>query len=142
MTAAKDEEISRAIIEAIQKVDPDLVIYCMRASTTYEVARKMDQPVATEFFADRDYSDEGQIVFTRKVTEELDPEGVAERVVRGITESKVETVNGNDIDIPSDSVCVHSDTPGAVELAKAIVQKLGENDVEIRPLGRAKQRVS
>ena len=142
MTAAKDEEISRAIIEAIQKVDPDLVIYCMRASTTYEVARKMDQPVATEFFADRDYNDEGQIVFTRKVTEELDPEEVAERVVRGITESKVETVEGNDIDIPSDSVCVHSDTPGAVELAKAIVQKLEENDVEIRPLGRAKQRVS
>jgi 5-oxoprolinase (ATP-hydrolysing) subunit A len=142
MTAARDEEISRAIIEAIQKVDPELILYCMRASMTYEVARKMDQPVATEFFADRDYNDEGQIVFTRKVTEELDPEGVGDRVVRGIVEGKVETVNGNDIDIPSDSVCVHSDTPGAVELAKAIVQKLGENDVEIRPVGRARQRVS
>jgi len=98
--------------------------------------------VATVFFTDRDYNDEGQIVFTRKVAEALNPEEVAERVVRGITEGKVETVNGNDIEVPSDSVCVHSDTPGAVELAEAIVRKLKENDVEIRPLGRAGQRVS
>ena len=142
MAAARDEEISRAIIEAIQKADPDLLIYCMHSSVTYEVAKKMDQPVATEFFADRDYNDEGQIVFTRKVTEELDPEEVGDRVVRGLTEGKVTTVNGNDIDIPSDSVCVHSDTPGAVKLAQTIVRKLEENDIEVRPLGRAKQRVS
>jgi 5-oxoprolinase (ATP-hydrolysing) subunit A len=142
MTAAKDEEISRAIIEAIQKVDPGLVIYCMRASATPEVAKKMDQPVATEFFADRDYNDEGQIVFTRTVTEELDPEEVGDRVVKGLTEGKVTTVNGKDIEIPSDSVCVHSDTPGVVRLAEAIVRKLEENDIEVRPLGRAKQKIS
>jgi UPF0271 protein len=142
MTAARDEEISRAIIEAIQKVDPALVLYCMRASVTYDLAKKMDQPVATEFFADRDYNDEGQIVFTRKVTEELDPEEVGDRVVRGLTEGKVTTVSDKDIEIPSDSVCVHSDTPGAVELAEAIVRKLKENDIEVRPLGRAEQKIS
>lgn len=142
MTAARDEEISRAIIEAIQKVDPDLVIYCMSASVTYEVAKKMDQPVATEFFADRDYNDEGRIVFTRKVTEELNAEEAGDRVVRSVVEGKVTTLNGNDIEIPADSVCVHSDTPGAVELAKAIVRKLAENDIEIRPLGRASQKIS
>jgi 5-oxoprolinase (ATP-hydrolysing) subunit A len=142
MSAARDEEVSRAIIEAIQKVDPDLGIYCMHSSVTYEVAKKMDQPVVTEFFADRDYNDEGQIVFTRKVTEELNPEEVGDRVVRGLTEGKVTTVNGSDIDIPSDSVCVHSDTPGAVKLAQAIVRKLEENDIEVRPVGRAKQKTS
>jgi 5-oxoprolinase (ATP-hydrolysing) subunit A len=142
MTAARDEEVSRAIIEAIQKVDPDLGIYCMHSSVTYEVAKKMDQPVVTEFFADRDYNDEGQIVFTRKVTEELNPEEVGDRVVRGLTEGKVTTVNGSDINIPSDSVCVHSDTPGAVKLAQAIVRKLEENDIEVRPVGRAKQKTS
>ena len=142
MRAARDEEISRAIIEAIQKVDPDLLIYCMQASVTYELAKQMDQPVATEFFADREYNDEGQIVFTRKVTEELDPEEVGDRVVRVITEGKVTTESGKDIDIPSDSVCVHSDTPGAARLAEAIVRKLKENDIEVRPLGRAKQKLS
>jgi len=142
MVAARDEEVSRAIIGAIQRVDSGLSIYCMHASVTYDLAREMDQPVITEFFADREYGDDGQIVFTRKVTEESDPDEVADRVVRGVTEGKVTTVNGKDIDIPSDSVCVHSDTPGAARLAEAIVRKLAENDVEVRPPGRAGQRTA
>ena len=142
MAAARDAELSRAMIQVIQRVDPGLVLYCMRASETYRVANEMDQPVATEFFADREYGDSGQIVFTRKVTREADPEEVAERVLRGISEGKVRTVDGNDIEIAADSVCVHSDTPGAARLAEAIVRKLDENGIEIRPFGRAGQRIS
>jgi UPF0271 protein len=142
MVAARDEELSRAIIEAIQRVDPGLLLFCMQASVTYQLAQKMDQPVVAEFYADREYNDEGQIVFTRSVAEELDPEEVGDRVVRAITEKKVKTESGKDIDVASDSVCVHGDTPGAVRLAEVIARKLGENDIEIRPLGRAQQRIS
>ena len=142
MVAARDEELSRAIIEAIQRVDPGLLLFCMRASVTYELARKMDQPVVAEFYADREYNDDGQIVFTRSVAEELDPEEVGDRVVRAVTEKKVKTESGRDIDVASDSVCVHGDTPGAVRLAEAIARKLGENGIEIRPLGRAQQEIS
>ena len=142
MVAARDEELSRAIIEAIQRVDPGLLLFCMRASVTYELARKMDQPVVAEFYADREYNDDGQIVFTRSVAEELDPEQVGDRVVRAVTEKKVKTESGRDIDVASDSVCVHGDTPGAVRLAQAIARKLKENDIEIRPLGRAQQKIS
>lgn len=142
MVAARDEELSRAIIEAIQRVDPGLLLFCMRASVTYELAQKMDQPVVAEFYADREYNDDGQIVFTRSVAEELDPEEVGDRVVRAVTEKKVTTESGRDIDVASDSVCVHGDTPGAVRLAEAITRKLKENDIEIRPLGRARQKIS
>jgi UPF0271 protein len=142
MVAAHDVELSRAIIEAIQRVDPGLYLFCMRASLTYELARKMDQPVAAEFYADREYNDEGQIVFTRAVTEELDPEEVGDRVVRAVIEGKVKTESANDIEVASDSVCVHGDTPGAVKLAEAIARKLEDNGVEIRPLGRARQEIS
>jgi UPF0271 protein len=142
MVAARDEELSRAIIEAIQRVDPGLLLFCMRASVTYQLAQKLDQPVVAEFYADREYNDDGQIVFTRSVAEELDPEEVGDRVVRAVTEKKVKTESGRDIDVVSDSVCVHGDTPGAVRLAEAIARKLGENDIEIRPLGRAQQRIS
>jgi UPF0271 protein len=142
MVAARDEELSRAIIEAIQRVDSGLLLFCMRASVTYQLAQKMDQPVVAEFYADREYNDDGQIVFTRSVAEELDPEEVGNRVVRAVTEKKVKTESGKDIDVASDSVCVHGDTPGAVRLAEAIARKLGENDIEIRPLGRAQQRIS
>ena len=142
MVAARDEELSRAIIEAIQRVDPGLLLFCMQASVTYQLAQKMDQPVVAEFYADREYNDGGQIVFTRSVAEELDPEEVGDRVVRAVTEKKVKTESGKDIDVASDSVCVHGDTPGAVRLAEVIARKLGENDIEIRPLGRAQQRIS
>jgi UPF0271 protein len=142
MVAARDEELSRAIIEAIQRVDPGLLLFCMQASVTYQLAQKMDQPVVAEFYADREYNDEGQIVFTRSVAEELNPEEVGDRVVRAVTEKKVKTESGRDIDVASDSVCVHGDTPGAVRLAEGIARKLGENDIEIRPLGRAQQRIS
>jgi UPF0271 protein len=142
MVAARDEELSRAIIGAIQEVDPALVLYCMQASKTYELAREMGQPVAREFFADREYNDEGQIVFTRRIAEELDAEEMAERALRGVTEGRVKTVDGNDVEVGADSICVHSDTPGVVKVAEAIVRKLGENGVEIRPVGRAEQRVS
>ena len=142
MVAARDEELSRAIIEAIQRVDPGLLLFCMQASVTYQLAQKMDQPVVAEFYADREYNDDAQIVFTRSVAEELDPEEVGDRVVRAVTEKKVKTESGKDIDVASDSVCVHGDTPGAVRLAEAIARKLGENDIEIRPLGRARQEIS
>jgi UPF0271 protein len=142
MVAARDQELSRAIIEAIQRVDPGLLLFCMQASVTYQLAQKMDQPVVAEFYADREYNDDAQIVFTRSVAEELDPEEVGDRVVRAVTENKVKTESGKDIEVTSDSVCVHGDTPGAVRLAEAIARKLGENGIEIRPLGRAKQRIS
>jgi UPF0271 protein len=54
----------------------------------------------------------------------------------------VKTESGNDIEVASDSVCVHGDTPGAVRLAETIARKLAENDIEIRPLGRAQHKVS
>jgi UPF0271 protein len=142
MVAARDEELSRAIIEAIQRVDPGLLLFCMQASVTYQLAQKMDQPVVAEFYADREYNDDAQIVFTRSVAEELDPEEVGNRVVRAVTEKKVKTESGKDIEVASDSVCVHGDTPGAIRLAEAIARKLGENGVEIRPLGRAQQKIS
>ena len=142
MVAARDEELSRAIIEAIQRVDSGLLLFCMQASVTYQLAQKMDQPVVAEFYADREYNDDAQIVFTRSVAEELDPEEVGDRVVRAVTEKKVKTESGKDIDVASDSVCVHGDTPGAVRLAEAIARKLGENGIEIRPLGRAQQEIA
>jgi 5-oxoprolinase (ATP-hydrolysing) subunit A len=142
MVAARDEELSRAIIEAIQRADPGLYLFCMRASVTYELARRLGQPVAAEFYADREYNDEGQIVFTRSLAEELDPQEVGDRVVRAVTEGRVKTENGKDVEVASDSVCVHGDTPGAVKLAEAIARKLEGNGVQIRPLGRARQEIS
>lgn len=142
MVAARDEELSRAIIRAIQATDPGLLLYCMQSSITYEVAREMGQPVAAEFFADRGYNDDGQIVFTRNVAERLDPVAVGDRVVRAATEGRVAAESGEDVEILAETVCVHGDTPGAVELAGAIAGRLREKGISIRPPGRARAESS
>ncbi len=142
MAAARDEDLSRAIVQAIQEADPRLLLYCMQSSVTYEVAEEMGQPVAREFFADRGYGDDGQIIFTRNVADKLDPVAVGDRVVRAVTEGRVESESGGDIEMTADSVCVHGDTPGAVELAEAIAKRLRESGVEIEPPGRAGEKTS
>ena len=142
MMAARDEALSRAIIEAIQRVDPNLILFCMQASVTYDLACRMGQPVASEFYADRGYNPDGTIVFTRGVEHEPDAEHVAARVVRAVKEGKVRADNGQqDIAIGVSTVCVHGDTPGAVNLARVIVQRLRENDVDIKPIGKMPQKV-
>lgn len=140
MAAARDEDLSRAIVQAIQEADPGLLLYCMQSSVTYEIAEEMGQPVAREFFADRGYGDDGQIIFIRNVADKLDPPAVGDRVVRAVTEGKVESETGRDIEMSADSVCVHGDTPGAVEIAEAIARRLREGGVEIGPPGRAGEK--
>ncbi|KAF1036938.1 MAG: hypothetical protein GAK33_03422 [Burkholderia lata] len=117
MHAAGNEAFSRLLIETLQRVDPGLWLYCMEASVTYRVAVEYGQPVIREFYADRDYDRSGSIVFTRRVGR-LDPRQVADKVLRACIDGKVRTIDGDDIDIAFDSVCIHSDTPGALDLVR------------------------
>ena len=136
MMIAESEDYSRAVVEAMQKVDDSLILFCMQASKTYEVAKALDQRIAVEFYADREYNANGQIVFTRRVEHALDADTVARRVHRAVAEKRVTTFDGQEIEIEVDSVCVHGDTPGAVGLAKSIVDYLQDNGVSIRATGK------
>jgi UPF0271 protein len=139
MHAAKDETLSRALVQALQAIEPGLYLYCMESSVTYQVAKEMGQPVVREFYADRDYDNSGSIVFTRRVGA-LDPQQLAQKVLKACVEGKVRTVQGVDIDINFDSVCIHSDTPGALQLVEATYQILEKNGIRIRPLPEVLQQ--
>ncbi len=141
MAAAKDEALSRALIEAIQRSDPTLFLFCMEASATYRLAKAMGQPVVRELYGDRDYDTSGQIVFARGVSR-LDPRKVADKVVRACTEGKVRTVDGVDIELGFDSVCIHSDTPGALDLIAATREALAKAGVAVRPVSEIVGRSS
>lgn len=130
MHAACDEALSRALVGALQVTEPSLNLYCMEQSVTFRVAREMGHPVVREFYADRDYDMTGSIVFTRRVSR-LDPRAVADKVVRACVEGKVRTIEGGDVAIGFDSICIHSDTPGALELVQATRQALSENGIRI-----------
>lgn len=130
MHAARDEALSRALVTALQTIEPKLYLFCMEASITYRVAREMGQPVVREFYADRDYDMSGSIVFTRQVRS-LDPDMIAAKVLRACTEGLVQTVDGQDLAIDFDSVCIHSDTPGALQLVQATRAALAANDIRV-----------
>lgn len=133
MRAARDEELSIALVKAMQAIDPRAYLYCMESSVTYQVAKTLGQPVVREFYGDRNYDKTGSIVFTRQVGK-LDAASVAARVQRACTEGVVRTVEGEDIPIDFDSICIHSDTPGSVALIAATRQALADKGIHIAPI--------
>jgi UPF0271 protein len=108
-----------------------LLLYCMPDSVIWRVAKELGQPVIREFYADREYDLTGSIVFTRHVRG-YDSGQVAARVLRACTEGVVRTVEGEDLEIEFDSICLHSDTPGALALVEATRNALNSAGIKVR----------
>ncbi|MEM8741035.1 MAG: 5-oxoprolinase subunit PxpA [Pseudomonadota bacterium] len=132
MTAAKDPDLSRQLIETMQQTGPELFVFCMDISVTNGIAQELGQPVIREFYADRDYDASGSIVFARKMRT-LDPDEVAKKCVRACTEGTVQTVEGGDIPITFESICFHSDTPGALQIGTSVRAALIAEGITIAP---------
>lgn len=130
MELADNEAFSRVFVDAMRVVAPNTPIFCMGVSETYRVAVEAGHPVVREFYADRDYSSSGSIVFTRHAGR-LTPRNVAEKVVRACRDGRVKTVDGADIEIAFESICFHSDTPGSQEIAAAMREALVEEGIRI-----------
>lgn len=130
MEAASNEDLSRHLVETLQATSPDLILYCMGPALTYDVAKRHSHPVVREFFADRDYGDDGMIIFTRKGAA-ADPKAIAQKCLRACQEGKVETESGKVMEVEFESICVHSDTPGSVEILTAIRKTLTDNGIRI-----------
>ena len=75
-------------------------------------------PLACEFYADLDYDDRSWQIITMH-HDAVDP-AAALRVLRAVHEGRTRSVNGRDVPVKADSICVHSDTPGAVAVAKSV----------------------
>ncbi|WP_028634182.1 5-oxoprolinase subunit PxpA [Pseudomonas parafulva] len=131
MHLARDEEAARLLVQNLQAVEPTLLLYCMPGSAICRIAQQLGQPVIREFYADREYDASGSIVFTRNVRA-LQPVAVAERVVRACQQGIVRTVEGQDLAIAFDSICLHSDTPGALDLVEATREALRVAGIEVR----------
>ena len=115
--AARDEAVANAIADAAEPFGVPL--YGMAGTLHEQVFTSRGLGFVAEFFTDLDYGDDGSLIITR-VHEAKDPEQVVERTLRAVTEGKTTSVNGSEIPMRADSVCVHSDTPGAVDLAVAV----------------------
>lgn len=112
-----------ASVCALHQLDAGLYLYCMAGSAVWQAAQRLEHPVVTEFYADREYDDQGLIVFTRS-TGRLNVQAITEKVLMACLEGKVKTVTGNTIPIRFDSICIHSDTPGALEIISSVKMAL------------------
>ena len=84
-----------------------------------------------EYYADLEYADDGSLIITRRHAA-LDPERVQERVARVLRDGVAVTRSGGEIPMRADTVCLHSDTPGVTDLARAVQAALRDADPSIR----------
>ena len=133
--AAKDYALSTAICEAIKEFDSNLIVLALSGGQLAKAAQDMGLRTAMEVFADRGYEEDGTLVDRRKEGAMITDENEAiARVIRMVKEGKVESINGNDIAIKADSICVHGDNPKALEFVKNIRETLIAEGVEIKNL--------
>jgi UPF0271 protein len=131
--AAHDEHLADAVTGAIARIDGKLLVFAPDRSALARAAEKHSLQVAREVFADRNYLADGSLVPRSRPDALLhDPNEAADRVVRMIREHKVRSVDGTDVDVRADTICVHGDTRGAVEFARHLRSRLEQEGVTIR----------
>jgi 5-oxoprolinase (ATP-hydrolysing) subunit A len=129
---ARDPVQAAAVVEAIRRYDPTLPLLTLPGSAAMEAAREAGVQAVGEGFADRAYTGEGRLVSRREPGAVLhDPDQVAARAVAMATEGRVGTVDGGEVAVEVRSLCVHGDTPGAVDLARAVRAALEEAGVTL-----------
>jgi 5-oxoprolinase (ATP-hydrolysing) subunit A len=133
--ACEDDLTARAIANAIKAVDPNLVFVVLANSRLVQAA---NLPMVNEVFADRAYEDDGSLVSRRKPGAVLhDAEEIAARVVRMVQDGAVVSVTGKVIKMRIDTVCIHGDTPGAVDIARDLRKALKDAGIGVAPFKRA-----
>ncbi|WNM33891.1 5-oxoprolinase subunit PxpA [Streptomyces sp. Li-HN-5-11] len=127
-----DEEQAGAVVEGVLLADAALPVLGLPGSRLLELAGKAGLPTVTEAFADRAYTDEGTLVPRgRDGAVVTDPEAVVARSVSLARAGTVTSHSGALVEVRARSLCLHGDTPGAVELARRVRARLVESGVRV-----------
>ena len=133
-TIVRHEAHAQAVIDGIAAFGADLPVLLLPGSIALEKAEEAGLRGVAEAFADRGYTPEGTLVSRREPGAVLhDEDEVAARMVRLATEGVVTAVDGSDVRVAAESICVHGDTPGAVSMAAAVRRALEDAGVTIAP---------
>jgi UPF0271 protein len=130
--AVRDDKLADAIARAVESVDPKLILFAPDNTELARAGEARELQVAREIFADRNYLNDGWLVpRTRPDALLHDPKEAAERVLRMLRQGKVRSVEGRDVQVRGETICVHGDTPGAVEFARELRSRLEHEGVRI-----------
>ena len=136
MMALEDQSMANALIESVAKFDDSLMIYTIKDSATWQAAQAKGLRTVAEFFLDRPYHKDGRVKMFNWTIEEAggDPESLAQRVVSLITKKTIPSFEGGILDMDAETICIHSDTPKAPEILKAVRDALEMSHVTIASL--------
>jgi UPF0271 protein len=133
--AAKNESISNAIAQAVCAYDPSLILYGLSGSELIAAGKRIGLRTASEVFADRTYQQDGSLT-SRKLSDAMIKEDsvAAGQVVRMVKEGRVRSLQGTDVDIQADTVCIHGDGPHALSFAQHLRTTLLESSITVQKL--------
>lgn len=124
---------AQAVVDAVRALGGDLPILGLPGSVVHAKAEAAGLRAVSEAFADRNYTPEGTLVSRREPDAVIhDVETVTANMVRLATEGKIVAVDGTVLTTDAESICVHSDTPGAVAMAAAVRRGLEAAGIHIR----------
>jgi UPF0271 protein len=134
--AAKDVELARAIVRGIARFSRELIAVCPAGSAMIGAAEEAGLRVAREGFADRAYNLDGTLR-SRQLSGALieDPCMAAERAIKMVRDGIVVAHTGEEIPLRVETICVHGDTPTAVQIAQVIRKELRAAGIEVVPMG-------
>jgi len=123
--AAKDREISRSIGEAVLKFNPNLIMIGLFGSVMLHVWQDMGLQTMEEAFGDRAYESDGSLR-NRNLDHALitNPKKAAQQAQMIINEGKVVSFDGSEINVNAQTICIHSDTPNALDIAKKVNESI------------------
>ena len=132
--AAKDPTLADAIARAVRDVDAGLVLFGLAGSEMIRAAEDVGLRAASEVFADRTYQDDGSLS-PRGLPGAMieDPELAVAQVMRMVREGKVRSLQGNDVPVRAETLCIHGDQPGALAFVTQIRQALAAAGVAVCP---------
>jgi 5-oxoprolinase (ATP-hydrolysing) subunit A len=135
-TAGDNLAVAEAIAEAIKAVNPELYMLCLANSQMTTAAKNAGLRYVEEAFADRAYTEQGTLV-SRKLEGSVlhDINAVVARVLMMVNEHKVISIDGKSVPLAARTICVHGDTPGAVDMVKAIRTALDREGIVLRAFG-------
>lgn len=135
--AAESSSVATTIAQAIKMVDAELSMICLSNSAMVTAAQDAGIPYVEEVFADRAYTAQGKLVPRNRDGAVLhDPAVIAQRVLDMVKLKTVVAIDGTRIPLKAETICVHGDTPGSLEMIKAIRHRLEEAHVVLKSFER------
>jgi 5-oxoprolinase (ATP-hydrolysing) subunit A len=133
-TVVTNDGQARAVAQAVHALDPTLPVLGLAGSAMFGAASELGLRCVAEAFADRAYRPDGQLVSRHESGAVIhDPDAAATRVAMMIARGEVIAIDGSRVPVAVESVCVHGDSPGAVQIATAVRARLTDDGIDLVP---------